>query len=201
MHRTGLAGGRRLTASGARPSSTRSIKRPLPPATFQVPTGGALAVATASSPGPIARTGAVIRKAALTTWEGIWYVLMCIPFGAAYFTQSAGQEGAPGLRACPDDSSRALLVRRSVHLLWSGLLRQDSDCEGTLGAATVRQSPEPVARHRRPAGIASRAAIVARCRPRPRPVARLRWPCLPAAVRRLCGIRGQLPSHRPGPVE
>ena len=29
-------------------------------------------------------TGA-IRKTALTTWEGIWYVLQCIAFGAGYF--------------------------------------------------------------------------------------------------------------------
>lgn len=26
-----------------------------------------------------------IRKTALTTWEGIWYVLQCIAFGAGYF--------------------------------------------------------------------------------------------------------------------
>jgi hypothetical protein len=24
---------------------------------------------------------------ALTSWEGIWYVLMCIPLGAAYFSK------------------------------------------------------------------------------------------------------------------
>ena len=30
--------------------------------------------------------GAVI-KAALTTWEGIWYVLMCIALGAGYFSK------------------------------------------------------------------------------------------------------------------
>jgi hypothetical protein len=28
-----------------------------------------------------------VRKAALTTWEGIWYVLMCIPLGAGYFSK------------------------------------------------------------------------------------------------------------------
>ncbi|MGW4371939.1 hypothetical protein ACWEKT_40665 [Nocardia takedensis] len=27
------------------------------------------------------------RKAALTTWEGFWYVLMCIGFGAGYFAK------------------------------------------------------------------------------------------------------------------
>ena len=26
-----------------------------------------------------------VRKTALTTWEGIWYVLQCIAFGAGYF--------------------------------------------------------------------------------------------------------------------
>lgn len=28
-----------------------------------------------------------IRKTAVTTWEGIWYVLMCIGFGAGYFAK------------------------------------------------------------------------------------------------------------------
>ena len=32
----------------------------------------------------IASTG---KKFALTTWEGIWYILMNIAFGAAYFTK------------------------------------------------------------------------------------------------------------------
>ena len=31
------------------------------------------------------RSGA--HKVALTAWEKIWYVLMCIPLGAAYFTK------------------------------------------------------------------------------------------------------------------
>jgi hypothetical protein len=26
-----------------------------------------------------------VRKVALTTWEGIWYVLQCVAFGAGYF--------------------------------------------------------------------------------------------------------------------
>jgi hypothetical protein len=33
-----------------------------------------------------AAVGAV-RKAALTAWEGIWYVLMCVAFGAGYFAK------------------------------------------------------------------------------------------------------------------
>lgn len=33
-----------------------------------------------------AAAGAV-RKSALTTWEGIWYVLMCIALGAGYFAK------------------------------------------------------------------------------------------------------------------
>jgi hypothetical protein len=28
-----------------------------------------------------------VRKAALTTWEGIWYVIQNIAFGAAYFAK------------------------------------------------------------------------------------------------------------------
>jgi hypothetical protein len=28
-----------------------------------------------------------VRKVALTTWEGIWYVLMCINFAAGYFAK------------------------------------------------------------------------------------------------------------------
>lgn len=33
------------------------------------------------------RSSAQVGAAALTAWEGIWYVLMCIPLGAAYFTK------------------------------------------------------------------------------------------------------------------
>jgi hypothetical protein len=29
----------------------------------------------------------VVRKTALTTWEGVWYVLQCIAFGAGYFAK------------------------------------------------------------------------------------------------------------------
>lgn len=29
----------------------------------------------------------IAKKTALTTWEGIWYVLMCISFGAGYLTK------------------------------------------------------------------------------------------------------------------
>ena len=28
-----------------------------------------------------------VRKTALTTWEGIWYILMCVWFGAGYFAK------------------------------------------------------------------------------------------------------------------
>ena len=38
--------------------------------------------ATRSAPAVVA---SAIRKTALTTWEGIWYVIMCIGFGAGYF--------------------------------------------------------------------------------------------------------------------
>ena len=42
-----------------------------------------------SQPPPSLATRAmtVARKTALTTWEGIWYVLMCIAFGAGYFSK------------------------------------------------------------------------------------------------------------------
>jgi hypothetical protein len=33
----------------------------------------------------LSRVGEAARKVALTSWEGIWYVLMCIWFGAGYF--------------------------------------------------------------------------------------------------------------------
>ncbi|OBI06767.1 hypothetical protein A5715_19390 [Mycolicibacter heraklionensis] len=29
----------------------------------------------------------IAKKTALTTWEGIWYVLMCINFGAGYLAK------------------------------------------------------------------------------------------------------------------
>lgn len=35
----------------------------------------------------MATATAVARKVALTTWEGIWYVLMCISFAAGYFSK------------------------------------------------------------------------------------------------------------------
>ena len=39
-----------------------------------------------STPQPaLSLAGAVARKVALTAWEGIWYVIMCIWFGAGYF--------------------------------------------------------------------------------------------------------------------
>lgn len=28
-----------------------------------------------------------VQKATLTAWERIWYILMCIPLGAGYFTK------------------------------------------------------------------------------------------------------------------
>jgi hypothetical protein len=33
----------------------------------------------------MAMATAAARKTALTTWEGIWYVLQCVAFGAGYF--------------------------------------------------------------------------------------------------------------------
>lgn len=36
---------------------------------------------------PAARAAAVARKTALTTWEGIWYVLMCVAFAGGYFAK------------------------------------------------------------------------------------------------------------------
>lgn len=29
----------------------------------------------------------VMKKAAMTTWEGIWYVLQCVAMGAGYFAK------------------------------------------------------------------------------------------------------------------
>ena len=35
----------------------------------------------------MAQSVQVARKVALTTWEGIWYVVQCIAFGAGYFAK------------------------------------------------------------------------------------------------------------------
>jgi hypothetical protein len=43
-------------------------------------------MATPPAAAPPAQPGA-IRKMALTSWEGIWYIVMCLPFGVAYFTK------------------------------------------------------------------------------------------------------------------
>lgn len=40
-----------------------------------------------TQPGPVARTAVAVQKSALTAWEGIWYVLMCIPLGAGYLAK------------------------------------------------------------------------------------------------------------------
>ena len=33
------------------------------------------------------RAATLAKKTALTTWEGVWYVLMCISFGAGYLAK------------------------------------------------------------------------------------------------------------------
>jgi len=43
-------------------------------------------VATPPVASPSAPPGP-IHKIALTSWEGIWYIVMCIPLGAAYLTK------------------------------------------------------------------------------------------------------------------
>lgn len=35
----------------------------------------------------MSNAASTIRKTALTTWEGIWYVFMCIAFAAGYFSK------------------------------------------------------------------------------------------------------------------
>jgi hypothetical protein len=35
----------------------------------------------------MANASGAVKKAALTTWEGIWYVMMNIAFGAGYFAK------------------------------------------------------------------------------------------------------------------
>jgi hypothetical protein len=35
----------------------------------------------------MSHVSAAARKTALTTWEGIWYLIMCIPTGGAYFAK------------------------------------------------------------------------------------------------------------------
>ena len=41
----------------------------------------------ASAPGTVARAGHAARKVGLTAWEGIWYVIRNIAFGAGYFAK------------------------------------------------------------------------------------------------------------------
>jgi hypothetical protein len=40
-----------------------------------------------TSAAPVAAVARVVRKTALTTWEGIWYVIQNIAFGAGYFAK------------------------------------------------------------------------------------------------------------------
>jgi hypothetical protein len=44
----------------------------------------------------MSQAGEFARKTALTTWEGVWYVLMCIGFAAGYFAK------VPAKRALQD---------------------------------------------------------------------------------------------------
>ncbi len=41
-----------------------------------------------------------VRKVALTTWEGIWYVLMCIAFGAGYFAKIPAKKALKDFGLC-----------------------------------------------------------------------------------------------------
>jgi hypothetical protein len=43
---------------------------------------------------------AVVRKTALTTWEGIWYVLQCIWFGAGYFAKVPAKKALQDFGLC-----------------------------------------------------------------------------------------------------
>ena len=85
-------------------------------------------------------TGAV-RKVTLTTWEGIWYVVQNIAFGAAYFGK------IPVKRAMQDFG---LIEMTSAEHFWyvvqniffrRWVLRQDSDGQGIIRTSAVPLVP------------------------------------------------------------
>lgn len=43
---------------------------------------------------------AVVRKVALTTWEGIWYVIQNIAFGAGYFAKVPAKKALQDFGLC-----------------------------------------------------------------------------------------------------
>ncbi|MHB1776125.1 MAG: hypothetical protein ACYCU7_09070 [Acidimicrobiales bacterium] len=88
-------------------------------------------------PSPAARVAGAVRKTALTTWEGIWYVLMCIGFGAGYFAKIPAKKALNDFGLVEMTSAELLLVRADVHRLWGWILRQDPSGKGALRAAAV----------------------------------------------------------------
>lgn len=70
-----------------------SIEPDSPPTSPYAPAASAMSSTPAAQPiQPVAsgngqKSAGVLRKIALTTWEGVWYVLSCIPFGMGYFSK------------------------------------------------------------------------------------------------------------------
>ena len=48
----------------------------------------------------MANATAVTRKTAMTTWEGIWYVLRCIALGAGYFAKIPAKKALSDFGLC-----------------------------------------------------------------------------------------------------
>ena len=83
-----------------------------------------------------AAAGAV-RKTALTTWEGIWYVLQCIALGAGYFGKIPAKKAMSDFGLTEMTACGTVLVRRAVHRIWFCLLCQDPHRQGSFGVAAV----------------------------------------------------------------
>jgi len=74
-------------------TSDDSIEPALPPTSPYAPAASATSSAPGAQaiqpaqPGQEQRSTGALRKIALTTWEGVWYVISCIPFGMGYFSK------------------------------------------------------------------------------------------------------------------
>jgi hypothetical protein len=57
----------------------------------------------------------VVRKTALTTWEGVWYVLQCIAFGAGYFAKIPAKRALSDFGLCePTGAERFWYVLQCI---------------------------------------------------------------------------------------
>jgi hypothetical protein len=57
----------------------------------------------------------VVRKTALTTWEGFWYLLQCIAFGAGYFAKIPAKRALSDFGLCePTGAERFWYVLQCI---------------------------------------------------------------------------------------